>query len=116
MRIIDLNSNQLVIDIAIEIFLSQGGEMHYRRVYQQDNPTQLDFVRDIRYEFTVAEISRAATDHIYKYYPIWKQFNIGNFGNQEEKTKLENFINRVRVWCDSENPQIFDNSLDQILP
>ena len=27
----------------------------------------------------------------------------------------ENVINRLRVWCDSENPQIFDNSLDQIL-
>ena len=27
----------------------------------------------------------------------------------------ENFINRLRVWCDSENPQIFHNSLDQIL-
>ena len=28
---------------------------------------------------------------------------------------IENVINCLRVWCDSENPQIFHNSLDQIL-
>jgi hypothetical protein len=38
------------------------------------------------------------------------------FRSTEEKTKLENFINCLRAWCDSENPQIFRNSLDQILP
>ena len=63
-----------------------------------------------------SEINEFAQNHIYKYYPTWKQSNILRENNSEEVTKMGSFIDAVRAWSNQPNPNPWDNSLEQIIP
>ena len=116
MKLYNAETEEFILELPFDIFLSQGGEEHYSVLYKEENPSEIYCRRILRYEFNKEEINDAATKHIYKYYPIWKQSNIISFGNDSEKTKMNNFIQAVITWTDSENPQILNNSLDDIVP
>lgn len=62
-----------------------------------------------------SEINQFAQDHIYKYYPSWKQSNILREGNEVEILKMSTFINAVRDWSNQENPDPWDGSLENII-
>jgi hypothetical protein len=116
MRVYNKKDKSLIVDIDIKTFLFQGGEEAYSVLYKEENVEEVYEIRELVYEFEDYEISEYATNHIYKYYPIWKQVNIDRSGSDEEKNKMVDFINRVKEWTNSENPQLLDDSLTNILP
>lgn len=116
MKIFDKNTNNLIAELGIEEFLRQGGKRHYEILFKEEAPSEILTEREIFFEFTKEEISNSATDHIYKFYPLWKQININSFGTSQEKLKLKSFVSKVIEWTDSDNPQIFDSTLENILP
>lgn len=116
MKIYNAKTEEFILELPLDIFISQGGEEHYSILYKEENPSEIYCRRTLKYEFNKEEINVAATTHIYKYYPIWKQSNIISFGTDSEKTKMSVFIQTVISWTDSQNPQLLDGSLDQILP
>lgn len=63
-----------------------------------------------------SEINQFAQEHIYKYYPNWKQSNILREGTEVDILKMSTFINAVRDWSNQENPDPWDGSLEQIIP
>lgn len=66
------------------------------------------------YEYEKDEINQFAFEQITKYYPLWKQNNILNSGDQSQINFMYNFINRVRDWSNGENPNPDD--LEFIVP
>jgi hypothetical protein len=63
-----------------------------------------------------SEINNFAQEHIYKYYPSWKQSNVLREGNEQELLKMSNFINAVRAWSNQESPDPWNGSLDIVVP
>jgi len=94
--------------------------LKYKQVYDftQDPPvlvyTKTD--EELYIEWENSEINEFAQEHIYKYYPSWKQSNILRDGNQEQITLMGNFIDAVRTWSNQANPDPWDGSLEQIIP
>ena len=116
MKLYDADTEEFILELPLEIFISQGGENHYNVLYKEENPSEIHSIRNLKYEFNKEEISSAATTYIYKYYPIWKQSNIISFGSDEEKNKMNQFIQSVILWTDSNSPQLFNGSLEEITP
>lgn len=116
MKLYNADTEEFILELPVEIFISQGGEEHYSVLYKEENLSEIHSRRTLRYEFNKEEISSFATNHIYNYYPIWKQQNIISFGSDEEKQKMNQFIQLVISWTDSSNPQLFDGSLEKIIP
>ena len=71
---------------------------------------------EVYIEWTNEEINEFAQEHIYKYYPSWKQSNILRENDPQEVTKMGNFIDSVRTWSNGQNPDPWDGSLDLIQP
>ena len=49
-------------------------------------------------------------------YPEYKQLNILRGSNQVEIAKMNTFIDAVRAWANSTNPDPWDGTLDSIVP
>jgi hypothetical protein len=49
-------------------------------------------------------------------YPEYKQLNILRGGNTVDINKMNTFIDAVRAWANSENPDPWDGTLDAIAP
>lgn len=94
--------------------------LRYKRVFDltQDPPvlvyTKTD--EEVYIEWNQEEINEFAQEHIFKYYPSWKQSNILREGDQTEITKMGTFIDSVRSWSNGENPDPWDGSLESIIP
>jgi hypothetical protein len=94
--------------------------LKYKEVYDftQDPPvlvyTKTD--EELYAEWENSEINEFAQEHIFKYYPSWKQSNILREGDQTEITKMGTFIDSVRSWSNGENPDPWDGTLDLIQP
>lgn len=87
--------------------------------FAQDPPVLVYTKTDeqVYIEWTQEEINQFAQDHIYKYYPLWKQSNISREGTEEQKNTMSTFINAVRDWSNqSPLPDGFDGSLELITP
>lgn len=67
-------------------------------------------------EWENSEINEFAQEHIFKYYPSWKQSNILRENDSEEVTKMGIFIDAVRDWSNQTNPDPWDGSLELIVP
>lgn len=60
-----------------------------------------------------ADINETANKYIVSIYPEWKQLNILRAGTTDEKEAMSNFIDSVRDWSNSANPQL--DELHEIL-
>jgi len=67
-------------------------------------------------EWEASEINQFAQEQIFKFYPLWKQQNISLEGNEVKLARMTTFINAVRAWSNSENPDPWDGSLEEITP
>tara|TARA_R110000868_G_scaffold368266_1_gene631323 strand:- start:41 stop:403 length:363 start_codon:yes stop_codon:yes gene_type:complete len=65
-------------------------------------------------EWESADINYIAGLKIKSVYPEYKQLNILRIGSQEEINAMNAFIDAVRAWANSENPDPWDKTLDQI--
>lgn len=50
-------------------------------------------------------INKQAFAHIDAAYPQWKQSNITRIGTSEQQTAMTTFIDAVRAWANSDDPQ-----------
>jgi hypothetical protein len=86
--------------------------------FTQDPPvlvyTKTD--EELYIEWENSEINEFAQEHIFKYYPSWKQSNILRENDTEKVTKMGVFIDAVRDWSNQENPDPWDGSLELIIP
>ena len=83
------------------------------------NPPVLVYTKtdeELYIEWEQSEINEFAQNHIYNYYPTWKQSNILRGNNQEQITLMGNFIDAVRTWSNQENVDPWDGSLEEIIP
>lgn len=104
----------------INIF-SEADLLPYKQVWDfTKTPPELIYTKpdsQVYMVWEVSEINQFAQNHIYQYYPIWKQANITREGTPEEITKMSTFIDAVRVWANQiPLPNPFDGSLQQIVP
>ena len=53
-------------------------------------------------------INKQAFAHIDATYPQWKQANITRVGTDEQQTAMTTFIDAVRAWANSDDPQQAD--------
>lgn len=94
--------------------------LKYKEVYDfTQNPPVLVYTKtdeEVYIEWEKEEINEFAQEHIFKYYPSWKQSNILRENNPQEVTKMGNFIDSVRAWSNQVNPDPWDGSLELILP
>lgn len=92
----------------------------FRYVYDftQDPPTLLHTKTDeeLYIIWDQSEINEFAQQHIFKYYPSWKQSNILRENDSNEVSKMGNFIDSVRDWSNQEGADPWDGSLDEIVP
>jgi hypothetical protein len=99
---------------------SKDDLLKYKEVYDftQDPPvlvyTKTD--EELYVEWDNSEINEFAQNHIYKYYPSWKQSNILREGTEEQKSQMGTFINAVRDWSNGENPDPWSGLLEEIIP
>jgi hypothetical protein len=94
--------------------------LKYKQVFDltQDPPVLVYIKTDeeVYIEWSNEEINKFAQEHIFKYYPSWKQSNILRENDLEEVTKMGNFIDSVRSWSNQGSPDPWDGSLDLIIP
>lgn len=92
----------------------------YKQVFNltQDPPVLIYTKTDeeVYIEWEQSEINEFAQEHIFKYYPSWKQSNILRENDSQEVTKMGNFIDSVRTWSNGQNPDPWDGSLESIVP
>ena len=90
-----------------------------RNVYQKNEETEeyeLVGQDDCSIEWELDDIRYIAGEHIRRYYPEYKQLNILRTGTTAEQENMTTFIDAVRAWSNSENPDPWDGSLDLIVP
>ena len=90
-----------------------------RNVYQLNEETEayeLVGQDDCSIEWELDDIRYIAGEHIRRYYPEYKQLNILRTGTTAEQENMTTFIDAVRAWSNSENPDPWDGSLDLIVP
>ena len=89
----------------------------FRRVYEMDNETgEKVFVGldECSVEWDLEDINYIAGEKIRSVYPEYKQLNILRSGIQTDIDKMNTFIDLVRTWANSENPDPWDGTLDSI--
>jgi hypothetical protein len=86
--------------------------------FEQDPPALVHTKTDEEFyiEWENSEINEFAQEHIFKYYPSWKQSNILRENDPQEVTKMGIFIDAVRDWSNQANPDPWDGSLELIVP
>lgn len=90
-----------------------------KNIYEFNQETQsYDLVGqdDCTVEWELADINYIAGEHIRKYYPEYKQLNILRSGTETEQQTMNTFIDAVRAWANSANPDPWSGALEQILP
>lgn len=99
---------------------SKNDLLSLKQVYDfTQNPPVLVYTKtdeELYIEWEKSEINQFAQEHIYKYYPSWKQSNILREGNEVDILKMSTFINTVRDWSNQENPDPWNESLTSIIP
>lgn len=65
-------------------------------------------IDEIKAKAKLEQINKQAFMYIDKRYPQWKQANIMRIGTGEQKTAMNTFIDAVRAWANSDDPQQSD--------
>ena len=88
----------------------------FKEVYQQDSDGNYQYVGkdDCHIEWDITDINYIAGLKIKQTYPEYKQLNILRSGTQQEVDTMNSFIEAVRSWANSENPDPWDGTLDAI--
>ena len=71
-------------------------------------------VDDVSIEWELEDINYIAGEKIKSVYPEYKQLNILRSGTQEDINAMNAFIEAVRAWANSENPDPWDGTLDSL--
>ena len=89
-----------------------------KEVYQQDANGTYHYVGkdDCSIVWDTTDINYFAGNKIRAVYPEYKQLNILRSSNQVEIAKMNTFIDAVRAWANSTNPDPWDGTLDSIVP
>ena len=94
----------------------------FTEVHEID-PETGEFVKVIGNDapITTLEWEKKDTDYIAgkkitSVYPEYKQLNILINGTDDEKTKMQTYIDAVRAWANSTSPDPWDGTLDGINP
>jgi hypothetical protein len=92
-------------------------EIH-KEVWQDDGNGNYTLVGhdDCSIVWELADINYIAGEKIKKEYPEYKQLNILRAGTDSEVAKMNTFIDAVREWANSDNPDPWDGTLDSIIP
>ena len=90
----------------------------FKEVYQQDANGTYHYVgKDTcSIVWETVDINYIAGIKIRAAYPEYKQLNILRGGNTVDINKMNTFIDAVRAWANSENPDPWDGTLDAIAP
>jgi len=65
-------------------------------------------IDELKSKAALEAINKHAFIHIDKSYPQWKQANITRMGTAEQKATMDTFIDAVRDWANSAEPQLED--------
>ena len=65
-------------------------------------------VNDAKAKAKLEHINKQAFAHIDATYPQWKQSNITRIGTDEQQATMTTFIDAVRAWANSDDPQLED--------
>jgi hypothetical protein len=99
---------------------SKDDLLHLKQVYDfTQEPAVLVYTKtdeELYIEWEQSEINEFAQEHIFKYYPNWKQSNILRENDSVEVLKMGTFIDAVRNWSNQEGADPWDGSLDTIIP
>jgi len=90
-----------------------------RQVWEQNPETgeyEMIGLDEVSIEWEIEDINYIAGEKIRSTYPEYKQLNILRAGNQEDIDAMNTFIESVRAWANSENPDPWDGTLDLITP
>ena len=71
---------------------------------------------NVTIEWEKDDTDSMAGEKILKEYPEWKQLNVIRDGSDADKAKMQTFIEAVRTWANSSNPDPWDGTLDSITP
>ena len=71
---------------------------------------------NVSIEWELEDINYIAGEKIRSCYPEHKQLNILRTGTPEQQAAMTAFIDAVRAWANSENPDPWDGTLDAIQP
>lgn len=100
-----------------DIKTAEDFEIH-KEVWEDDGHGNFSLVGhdDCSIEWELADINYIAGEKIRAAYPDYKQLNILREGSDADKAAMNTFINAVRAWANSENPNPWDGTLDSITP
>lgn len=89
-----------------------------RQIWEDDGEGNYTMVGldDVTIKWELEDINYIAGQKITSVYPEYKQLNILREGTEEEKQRMQTYINTVREWANSENPDPWDGTLDSIVP
>lgn len=118
MKVINLTTGIVEFNGTVKKFDDMGGKQAFEWIssfsvqqaaLQSGNNENVEvpdetFEKQLKYEYEQDEINQFAFDQITKFYPLWKQNNILNSGDQEKITSMYEFIDRVREWSNSTDP------------
>jgi hypothetical protein len=90
----------------------------FKEVYQQDANGTYHYVGkdNCSIVWETVDINYIAGQKIRAAYPEYKQLNILRSGNTVDINKMNTFIDAVRSWANSSNPDPWDGTLDAITP
>ena len=90
----------------------------YIQVHEQDDQGNWTITTDTTasFEWELADINYIAGKKITSVYPEYKQLNIIRNGTDDEQATMQTYIDAVRAWANSTDPDPWDGSLDAITP
>jgi hypothetical protein len=90
----------------------------FKQVYQKDDNGNYQYVGtdDCSIVWETVDINYIAGIKIRTAYPEYKQLNILRAGDPTDVNKMNTFIDAVRAWANSESPDPWDGTLEQIVP
>ncbi len=101
-----------------EIKTPEDFEEH-KKVFEFDEETgtaTLVAMDDVSILWESEDINYIAGEKIKAVYPEYKQLNILRTGTTEQQETMTSFIDAVRAWANSEDPDPWDGTLDTIQP
>jgi len=91
----------------------------HKKVFEFDEETgtgTLVGMDDVTIEWELEDINYIAGKKITAVYPEHKQLNILRNGTTEQQEEMTTYIDAVRDWANSQNPDPWDGVLDAIQP
>ena len=90
----------------------------YIQVHEQDDQGNWTITTDTTasFEWELDDINYIAGKKITSVYPEYKQLNIIRNGTDAQRATMQTYIDAVRAWANSADPDPWDGSLDAITP